>query len=157
MEGLARLVTGFEEKPTGPGKETDTAAWQSRADKAAAALYLALEDSQRCHIIGIEDDPIKIWSKLSEVHIQKCPGTIEESANAANLQSSQLPSINTTDWNTDTGASSHMTPHRHWLRNYEKLCVPVWLANGPWQCWIITDFAFKILGAVCDNASNNDT
>jgi hypothetical protein len=22
------------------------------------------------------------------------------------------------DWNADTGATSHMTPHRHWLRNY---------------------------------------
>ena len=22
------------------------------------------------------------------------------------------------DWNADTGATSHMTPHRHWMRNY---------------------------------------
>ena len=22
------------------------------------------------------------------------------------------------DWNADTGATSHMTPHRHWLQNY---------------------------------------
>ncbi|OAX31565.1 hypothetical protein K503DRAFT_703531 [Rhizopogon vinicolor AM-OR11-026] len=22
------------------------------------------------------------------------------------------------EWNTDTGATSHMTPHCHWLRNY---------------------------------------
>jgi len=25
------------------------------------------------------------------------------------------------DWNADTGATSHMTPHRHWLRNYSVL------------------------------------
>ncbi|OJA19166.1 hypothetical protein AZE42_13760 [Rhizopogon vesiculosus] len=22
------------------------------------------------------------------------------------------------DWNADTGATSNMTPHRHWLQNY---------------------------------------
>ncbi|OJA19605.1 hypothetical protein AZE42_10261 [Rhizopogon vesiculosus] len=22
------------------------------------------------------------------------------------------------EWNADTGATSHMTPHRHWLHNY---------------------------------------
>ena len=32
--------------------------------------------------------------------------------------------------NTDTGATSHMTPHRHWLPNYKPLRVPVKLANG---------------------------
>jgi len=32
--------------------------------------------------------------------------------------------------NTDTGATAHMTPHRHWLRNYSALRVPVKLANG---------------------------
>jgi len=31
---------------------------------------------------------------------------------------------------TDTGATAHMTPHRHWLRNYSPLRVPVKLANG---------------------------
>src|SRR3981189_1541033 len=33
-------------------------------------------------------------------------------------------------WCTDTGATSHMTPHRHWLRNYKALRVPVCLANS---------------------------
>jgi len=32
--------------------------------------------------------------------------------------------------NTDTGATAHMTPHKHWLRNYSPLRVPVKLANG---------------------------
>lgn len=32
--------------------------------------------------------------------------------------------------NTDTGATSHMTPHRHWLRDYKLHRVPVRLANG---------------------------
>ena len=33
------------------------------------------------------------------------------------------------DWNADTGATSHMTPHRHWLRNYVPKRVPIKLAD----------------------------
>jgi hypothetical protein len=32
--------------------------------------------------------------------------------------------------NTDTGATSHMTPHRHWLHEYTPYVVPIKLANG---------------------------
>jgi hypothetical protein len=35
-----------------------------------------------------------------------------------------------TDWNTDTGASSHMTPHRHWFRSYSPHVVPIRLADN---------------------------
>jgi hypothetical protein len=34
------------------------------------------------------------------------------------------------DWNADTGATSHMTPHRHWLRNYAPRHVPIKLADN---------------------------
>src|SRR5437588_11967745 len=34
------------------------------------------------------------------------------------------------DWNADTGATSHMTPHRHWLRNYVPRRVPIKLADN---------------------------
>jgi hypothetical protein len=34
------------------------------------------------------------------------------------------------DWNADTGATSHMTPHRHWLPNYAPRCVPIKLADN---------------------------
>jgi hypothetical protein len=33
-------------------------------------------------------------------------------------------------WTADTGATSHMTPHRHWLRNYQPLTIPIRLANN---------------------------
>ena len=33
------------------------------------------------------------------------------------------------DWLPDTGATSHMTPHHHWLRNYQPLRIPVRLAD----------------------------
>jgi hypothetical protein len=35
-----------------------------------------------------------------------------------------------TCWNADTGASSHMTPHRHWLRNYKPYHIEIKLADG---------------------------
>ena len=34
------------------------------------------------------------------------------------------------DWNADTGATSHMTPHRHWLRDYVPKRVPIKLADN---------------------------
>ena len=34
------------------------------------------------------------------------------------------------DWNADTGATSHMTPHRHWLRNYAPKQVAIKLADN---------------------------
>jgi hypothetical protein len=34
------------------------------------------------------------------------------------------------DWTADTGASSHMTPHRHWFSSYKPHQVPIQVANG---------------------------
>ena len=36
----------------------------------------------------------------------------------------------TTDWIVDTGATSHMTPHKHWFHQYTPKRVPVRLANN---------------------------
>ena len=33
-------------------------------------------------------------------------------------------------WNADTGATAHMTPHRHWVHNYTPKCIPVKLADN---------------------------
>ena len=34
------------------------------------------------------------------------------------------------EWNADTAATSHMTPYRHWLRNYVPKRIPIKLANN---------------------------
>ncbi|KDQ12395.1 hypothetical protein BOTBODRAFT_72980, partial [Botryobasidium botryosum FD-172 SS1] len=34
------------------------------------------------------------------------------------------------DWNTDTGATSHMTPHRHWFTTYTPTRTPIRLADN---------------------------
>ena len=33
------------------------------------------------------------------------------------------------DWNADSGATSHMTPHSHWIHNYTPFRTPIRLAN----------------------------
>ncbi|KZV78255.1 hypothetical protein EXIGLDRAFT_580113, partial [Exidia glandulosa HHB12029] len=32
-------------------------------------------------------------------------------------------------WNTDTGCTTHMTPHREWFRSYTPCKVPIALAD----------------------------
>ena len=57
-----------------------------------------------------------------------------EFAGKASLRSNPTPSspqlVTDTLWTADTGATSHMTPHRHWLRDYTPHRVPVRLANN---------------------------
>lgn len=51
----------------------------------------------------------------------------------ASLASNPFPPstvLNTHFWNADTGATSHITPHRHWLRNYRAHRVPAELADS---------------------------
>ena len=35
-----------------------------------------------------------------------------------------------TDWVADTGATRHMTPHRHWFVSYSPYSVPIRLADN---------------------------
>src|ERR1700722_7812024 len=51
------------------------------------------------------------------------------SALASSTRSQWLKSRACTDWNTDTGASSHMTPHKHWFRSYSPHVVAIKLAE----------------------------
>ena len=50
--------------------------------------------------------------------------------NATSHRSNWLSTPAASLWNTDTGASSHMTPHRHWFRSYSPHSVPIRLANS---------------------------
>ena len=55
----------------------------------------------------------------------------EFAGNASPLPSPHTaPLPSTYLWNADTGATSHMTPHRHWLRDYTPLRVPIRLADN---------------------------
>ena len=69
--------------------------------------------------------------------------TAQESAGAATVsagcasallstsdRASWLSSPAAANWNTDTGASAHMTPHCHWFRSYSPHTIPIRLANS---------------------------
>ncbi|KZT17990.1 hypothetical protein NEOLEDRAFT_1184691 [Neolentinus lepideus HHB14362 ss-1] len=48
---------------------------------------------------------------------------------SASDRSSWLSSLAAANWNTNTGATSHMTPHQHWFASYLLHIIPVRLAN----------------------------
>ncbi|KZT17966.1 hypothetical protein NEOLEDRAFT_1184755 [Neolentinus lepideus HHB14362 ss-1] len=48
---------------------------------------------------------------------------------SASDRSSWLSALAAANWNTNTGATSHMTPHRHWFASYSPHIIPVRLAN----------------------------
>jgi hypothetical protein len=50
-------------------------------------------------------------------------------ASAVSEHEANSTSSNVFHWNTDTGATSSMTPHRHWIRNYTPYRVPIRLAD----------------------------
>ena len=51
-------------------------------------------------------------------------------ASAVSDEEANSTSSNVHYWNTDTGATSHMTPHRKWIRNYTTYRVPIRLADN---------------------------
>ena len=79
-KGYYRLVTGKETRPEAAGATPTAAevalidAWEDKALRAAGEIYLAVDQEQKTHLAGIEDDPVAMWSKLESVHLQKRPG-----------------------------------------------------------------------------------
>lgn len=64
------------------------------------------------------------------------PHKITEFADSAATALPHPPSVLTplqndagVEWTADTGATSHMTPHRHWMRNYTPISIPIRLAD----------------------------
>jgi len=59
------------------------------------------------------------------------PNTVKEYAGKASFKTTTPSQLSTNDdWTADTGATSHMTPHKHWLKNYQPFCVPIKLADN---------------------------
>ena len=75
--GESRLVLGKELKyskaPT-VAEEEAMAKWDEKGLKAAGEIYLSLSDDQKTHVQECFDDPVKMWTKLESVHLQKKPG-----------------------------------------------------------------------------------
>ena len=62
----------------------------------------------------------------------EAPNVIESAGNASlcHISSSLLQIDANFDWNADSGATSHMMPHVHWIRNYTPFWMPIHLANN---------------------------
>ena len=56
--GLWRLVFGKETQPADGEKH---AVWEEKAEKAAGEIYLMVENDQRVHFRGSEEDPVIMW------------------------------------------------------------------------------------------------
>jgi hypothetical protein len=99
-----------------------------------------VESNQRIYLTNIRDDPIKMWKALESIYLQKHPVHTTQTkkfAGHASLRSVDPSDPHTPlqldadfDWNADTGATSHMTPHHHWVQNYTSLYIPIKLADN---------------------------
>ena len=72
-------------------------------------------------------------SKLPTVPTTRQTSNIVESAGNASsnhISSSPLQTDANFNWNADSGATSHMTPHAHWIHNYTSFQTPIHLANN---------------------------
>ena len=71
----------------------------------------------------------KETSSTSEERKQPDLSYVEETTRKVSLQTPHTPqSLN--NWNADTGATEHLTPHYHWLTDYKPLEVPIKLADN---------------------------
>ena len=68
---LWRLVSGKEKQPS---EEEKSITWEEKAEKAAGEIYLMVENDQRVHFRGSEDDPVKMWNLLEAAHLSKKAG-----------------------------------------------------------------------------------
>jgi gag-polypeptide of LTR copia-type/Integrase core domain/GAG-pre-integrase domain len=72
--GYWRLVAGKEKQPSGKSDPDTIEKWEAKAEKAAGEIYLAVENDQRVHFRGYEEDPVRMWALLEQAHVQKKPG-----------------------------------------------------------------------------------
>ena len=80
------------------------------------------------------------WKELDKSKSEGAKKVEEEKAKAATEFAGKASAVsehevnstssNVFDWNTDTGATSHMTHHRSWIRNYTPYRVPIKLADN---------------------------
>src|SRR3954447_13901688 len=71
----------------------------------------------------------KQWEKHGEPFETK-KESIKREVESPYLTSSSSQPDTHSDWNADTGATSHMTPNRQWFHHYTPYCAPIRLADN---------------------------
>lgn len=139
---LSELLTAFQTE------ETQCRSREEKAARAAAANPVFSPSPSRtpstssttkvcawCGITGhLEEDCFKkrkSRERDGQRALEKRGGNRANLAEEMATQASVNPSDPIThSWNTDTGASSHMTPHREWFTSYTPRRTPVRLADN---------------------------
>src|SRR5258705_3874768 len=71
--GLWNVVSGKLSKlPL--SKVEEVIKWEEKAEQAAGEIYLLVENDQRVHFRGKEDDPVEMWKLLEMAHLSMKPG-----------------------------------------------------------------------------------
>jgi len=68
-------------------------------------------------------------NKVQEAKVEEVVKFVGNASACSLLDSSTPQNDSDFDWLADTGASSHMTPHRQWLHKYMSMCIPIKLAD----------------------------
>src|SRR5580700_4183525 len=71
--GLWGVVSGKVSQPSSADSDA-LAKWETKREKAAGEIFLAVESDQRVHFRGLEEEPKAMWDKLEEAHLHKKPG-----------------------------------------------------------------------------------
>lgn len=109
-----------------PGHSIDSC-YRFREAKAAASKEAQEKRQKRQE--GDRKRPQKAHAAQDQSQDAPSPSEAKEFTGSASLDPSSLysPLDASADalWTADTGATSHMTPHRHWLRNYQPKRIPI--------------------------------
>lgn len=117
--------------PQSKSSTTSSSKSPNQSKKTKPAKHCSYCDKSNHDIDHCFKRAADIIAKANSVQNSPLPST--ESAGNASLSSAVNPSPLQTDaylhWNVDSGATAHMTPHRHWLHNYTSLRIPIRLAD----------------------------
>ena len=125
---------------------------QITAEPSDLALYTSnsANKNKECDFCGLPGHTSSQCRKLasSRAFVRKRLAANKQTANTANNEPEQSKVVEAAanasschvsspplqldanfDWNADSGATSHMTPHSHWFRNYTPFRTPIRLAN----------------------------
>jgi len=69
-------------------------------------------------------------TNTAQIHLELASITEFAGHTLGTSSSSSSIALSNRNWLADTGATSHMTPHRHWMHNYTPLRIPIRLADN---------------------------
>ena len=120
VEGVNRVVAGGKRPSSVCNFCRKPGHWKSECQKLKAKIEAEGKQTGRFN------EGAKKAEEAKAVAITEFAGQ----ASAVDEFCVNATSSNVFHWNTDTGATSHMTPHKAWIRNYVPYRVPIRLADS---------------------------